>query len=460
MRQRICIACLILFMTGAVGGFSASTETAPPDQMVRLSAVQAEALTKRIGVGGVRQLGAPSDDEGRQLYVVRTVGRSQIGQEAAALSFSGFKSEPVQLASLPELAFRDSADDRYATFASQLLESDEEVAFGPDERAVWKGYVRQPGAWSIGLPRNQPGWGAGVTVAIIDTGVDPDHELVRHRLVAGYDFVSDEPGFASEWSDLDQSTITILRQSTITILRQSTITILRGLNQSTITILRDDQVDQLDQITETAPPAFGHGTMVAGIVHRVAPDAWIMPLRAFTGSGTGSLADVIDAVYYAVDHGANVVNMSFTVDEDSAELRAAVDYATSHGVLLVGAVGNDAVHAAMFPASLASVVGVASMDPILRTSEFTNWGNDLVTLAGPGEYVVSSYPGDGWALCAGTSFSAPWVSGLLALLVEKADITPTQAFASLSHASRLWGAHNHEMGFGGLNAPGAWIATP
>src|SRR2546426_9667854 len=105
-----------------------------------------------------------------------------------------------------------------------------------------------------------------------------------------------------------QSTASILDQSTASILDQNTIVI---LNQSTASILDQSTASILD--TRQVPQTFGHGTMVAGIIHLVAPAARIMPLKAFEADGTAHLFDILRAIYYAVDHGAKVINMSFSL---------------------------------------------------------------------------------------------------------------------------------------------------
>ena len=90
---------------------------------------------------------------------------------------------------------------------------------------------------------------------------------------------------------------------------------------------------------------------------------------------------------------------------------------------------------------------------------FSNYGNGLVTIAGPGEFVISAFPGGGWAMCAGTSFSAPWVAGLLAVLVERGDVELPGALAALSDGQKLTGHHNTQFGFGGVDAVAAWEAV-
>jgi len=443
---------LVLLATAPVWAVGPPDATRTPDTLVRLTSDQAAAMEGRVDL--VRKLGVPADAHGRHLYIARDFASDRRVPEGGTLA--GLKAEPVQVASLPEASARNGATADYEAYVAELVSSGDLVPFGSDGRMLWEGFVRQLPASAIGIQDSQPSFGDGVTVAIIDTGVDPEHELIRHRLVPGYDFLADEPGFASEWADLDQSTIAILGQSTIAILGQSTIAI---LGQSTIAILGQDQLDALGQTDGSIPPYFGHGTIAASLVHRAAPDAWLMPLRAFDGSGTGSIENVIEAIYFAVDHGADVINMSFTITDHSAELQAAIDYATSHDVLLVAAAGNEGDQAMVYPAALSSVIGVGSMDPGLKVSTFSNWGNGLVTITGPGEYAVAAYPGDGWCVAAGTSFAAPFVSGTLALLAERGVTSYPQAVAALSNASRLVGRHNQQMGFGGLDAAAAWEAV-
>src|SRR2546422_6667019 len=101
-------------------------------------------------------------------------------------------------------------------------------------------------------------------------------------------------------------------------------------NQSTASILDTTQV----------PQAFGHGTMVAGIIHLVAPTAQIMPLKAFKADGTSNLFDILRAIYFAVDHGAKVINMSFSMVNSSPELVRAINYANGHGLICVSSAGN------------------------------------------------------------------------------------------------------------------------
>src|SRR6059058_3517500 len=99
------------------------------------------------------------------------------------------------------------------------------------------------------------------------------------------------------------------------------------LNQSTAGVIDQSTAGVIDQSQYSA---FGHGTMTAGIVHLVAPQANIMPLKSFNANGAGYDSDILRAIYYAVKNGAKVLNMSFDYPTYSAELANAVKYANSN----------------------------------------------------------------------------------------------------------------------------------
>ena len=292
------------------------------------------------------------------------------------------------------------------------------VPFG--DLDVWKAYIDQPAASILRLPEAhaQYGLGSGV-IALIDEGVDPNHGLLLPVLLPGYDFTRNLAGVASEWIDLDQKLIANLTQSTVAILDQSTVAILDGstpavLNQSTVAILDQSTVAILD--TTQVPTGFGHGTMMAGAIRRAAPNASIMPLKAFNASGTAYLFDVVRAIYYAAENGANIIVMGFSTPEASLELAHAINFATSKGVIVVAAAGNDGRETLVYPAALRSVVGVGSTTPTDQRSAFSNFGDVLAKVGAPGEAIITAYPGGRYAAVAGTSFSAALVGGAMALI--------------------------------------------
>lgn len=281
--------------------------------------------------------------------------------------------------------------------------------------SVRSSYLDQPGTGIIHLSdaRLKYPTGTGVTIAVIDTGVDEKHPALKNVLVPGYDFTRDLPGTASELADLDQSTVAILDQSTVAILDGKRYAL--RLTQSTVAILDQSTVAILDG--SKLPAAFGHGTMVAGLVHLVAPSARILPLKAFRADGSSSLSHIIRAVYYAVDHGANVVSMSFSLDAPSAELAAAINYGISKGVLFVSSAGNDGKEKKVFPAALPKVLGVGSTNYSDKRSSFSNYGT-AIHAAAPGEALVTTYPGNNYAAVWGTSFSTPLVAGALGIMKQ------------------------------------------
>ena len=250
-------------------------------------------------------------------------------------------------------------------------------------------------------------------------------------------------GPASEWTDLDQSTVSVLNQSTVSVLNQSTVAV---LNQSTVAVLNQSTVAVLNDLD--LPPAFGHGTMVAGIIHLVAPKAKIMPLKVFKANGSANAFDIVRAIYYAVENGANVINMSFSITDFSAEVMRAINYATRQGVICVASVGNMGEQVLVYPASLGNVVGVAATTDEDLRSQFSNFGADLVSLAAPGEGIITAYPGGHYAAAWGTSFSTAWVSGAVALMLEM-DIKTNhyQAADALSHAKSI----SPELGYGRID---------
>jgi subtilisin family serine protease len=301
---------------------------------------------------------------------------------------------------------------------------------------VWHGYSAQPATYIIRLRDAQGGFGVSGTgvVAVIDTGVDPTHPALASALLPGYDFTRNQPG-ASEWTDVaelpngpvnqdsqDQQPA-VVQQSTAAVLDQSTAAVLDG-----------------------GPyVAFGHGTMTAGLIHLVAPNAKILPLKAFSADGTAYLSNIIAALYYAQQHGANVVNMSFDLSVPSSALSTAVSRLNQSGLILVAAAGNENTSARVYPASLnGNVVGVASTTDYDARSSFSNYGTWDVLLAAPGENIISTYPGGTYGSSSGTSFSSPIVAGTIALCLDlKPGLSQNKAASALSHARQLTPDLNH-----------------
>lgn len=308
---------------------------------------------------------------------------------------------------------------------------------------VWHGYVAQPGNQLIRTDRTHSAFnvaGAGVIVAVIDTGVDPTHPVLKAVLVNGYDFTRNVSG-GSERSDVNVTPDTKSAQSA-------------EVNQRTVAVLDQRSVAVLDGSQYSA---FGHGTMTAGIVHLVAPQAKIMPLKAFAANGAGYDSDILRAIYYAVGHGAKVMNMSFDYASYSGELARAIRYANSKGVVSVASAGNDGQRTVVYPGGLPGVIDVASTSNSDVQSTFSNYGAPPVWMAAPGEGVVTTYPFGTYAAGWGTSFSTPFVAGTAALMLGTNGGCSNSGSVPLGLAAADY-IGDLDMGFGRLDAYQAVLA--
>jgi subtilisin family serine protease len=239
--------------------------------------------------------------------------------------------------------------------------------------------------------------GAGVTVAVIDSGVDADHEQLRGRVTAGWDFVDDddEPDDVAVNADTDG----------------------------------DGHVDE----------AWGHGTHVAGIVAQVAPDAEIWSYRVLNSNGSGTAYGVAAALFHATDRGVDVINLSFGLDQKyrSKVLKEALKYAKTQGVIVVAAAGNDGGKAKRYPAADKDVLAVGAADGDgAGLAAFANHG-DWVEVAAPGIAVHSTLPNGGYGSWSGSSMAAPFVAGQAALLLDAApDEKPKKIVEAIEKSSR------------------------
>jgi subtilisin family serine protease len=208
--------------------------------------------------------------------------------------------------------------------------------------------------------------GAGVRVAVIDTGIDTSHPLFAGRLAYPMqDFVEGD-GFPQD---------------------------------------------------ELGGRATGHGTFVSGLITLTAPQAMIMPLRAFGNDGAGTSFDIASAIYFAANNGAQVINMSFGFAETDPLIQEALNYAASR-CYLVAAAGNDNENFVHYPASNSSLtLSVTSTGAKDMKAPFANF-HSSIEVAAPGVYLFSAYPGNRWGWWSGTSFSTPLVAGEAALLLS------------------------------------------
>ncbi|HWO02935.1 MAG TPA: S8 family serine peptidase [Blastocatellia bacterium] len=240
--------------------------------------------------------------------------------------------------------------------------------------------------------------GSGVIVAVIDTGIDRTHPDLKDHLwtdpgeIPDDNIDNDNDGLVDDvhgWNFLDATKDTLE---------------LRGNSQTSVA---------------------GHGTFIAGLIALIAPDAKIMPIRAFSPDGLSDAFSVAQGIKYAADHGARVINLSFGSIEESQVMHDAVTYAQQRGVLLVAAVGNENQGndvAPQFPANWKlEVMGVAAIDANNRKASFSNFGSN-VSVSALGVNLISSYPelndAPDYAVWSGTSFAAPLASAGAALILE------------------------------------------
>lgn len=218
------------------------------------------------------------------------------------------------------------------------------------------------------------GTGAGVTVCVVDTGIDKDHPDLQANIMGGRNFVAKGTTVdPAKWDDDN-----------------------------------------------------GHGTHVAGTIAAidnsvgvvgVAPQASLLAAKALNRQGSGYLSDVIAGIDYCVQSGAEVVSMSLGSNSDVQALHDAADAAYAAGVLLVAAAGNDYGGAVSYPAAYGSVVAASATDSSDNLASFSNVGPE-VELAAPGVSVLSTYKDGGYAALSGTSMATPHVAGAAALAIQ------------------------------------------
>jgi subtilisin family serine protease len=183
----------------------------------------------------------------------------------------------------------------------------------------------------------------------------------------------------------------------------------------------------------------GHGTFVAGLVHLVAPEATILPVRVLDSDGNAGTYQIARALAWAIDRGAHIANMSLGETYRSQALEDVVGEAETRGIAVFGAAGNSNVDDPReFPACDGAAVGVSALDWFDVKASFSNFG-DRIDLAAPGDTrvvkgqpdpsksIVGPLPGGGYGAWKGTSFATAFVSGTAALVRAQHPEWPSAA---------------------------------
>ena len=233
-------------------------------------------------------------------------------------------------------------------------------------------FPKQPALAAVrAKPAHRLATGAGVVVAVLDTGIDRAHPLLGRRVIdGGWDFVDGDANpdeAAPDGEDQDG----------------------------------DGRADD----------GFGHGTTVAGLVLAAAPGTAILPIRVLDTEGVGSVGRVSSGILWALDHGADVVNLSLG-GGDSALVRDALSQAQDAGVVVVAAAGNGRDRSGVRE----NIDHPAAVESVLAVSGGASFTGDVWA---PARAVIGPYPGDRWYRGTGTSFATALASGGVALALQE-----------------------------------------
>jgi type VII secretion-associated serine protease mycosin len=260
--------------------------------------------------------------------------------------------------------------------------------------------------WNLAKIRAEAGWditvgSPDVIIAVIDTGADFSHPDLQGKLLPGYDFVN---GDADPTDDQGHGT----------------------------------------HVAGTAAAATNNGIGIAG----VSWSAKVMPVKALGANGAGAHSWIANAIVWATDHGADVINMSLGGPYTSATMRQAVDYAWNHGVVVVAAAGNSNTSNPTYPAAYDNVIGVSATTQNDQRASFSNYGN-YVSVASPGVSILSTIRSGSYQAWSGTSMATPHVAGLAALIKSiHPDWTNTQIRETIEDSAEDLGTPGWDAIFG------------
>lgn len=373
--------------------------------------------------------------------IVRTQSAADIEQLTADFGLNviaDIAGLPVYLLSLPperdevQTVAELTADSRVAWAELNRVDQAPE---GRPQRFFLRGQPPEPGAMNqayapelIGLSSpGACGTGAGVRIAVIDSGIDPSHPFFQN-------------------ADLRQAWNAFSNQD--------------GLGN--VDDIGNDEDDDLDGLIDEMT---GHGTHVTGIIVQIAPQATIIPIKALDSDGVGQAFYLARALSYAVDREAELINLSLGSTANARVVREAVSEAMQAGAFVVAAAGNNGGPDPIeYPGAQAGVFAVAATDRQDRRAEFSSHYAG-VALSAPGVDIVSPFPldqppgdklGSEYALWSGTSMATPFVSGAAALLLAQNSVLGAGEIAArLQNTADPISGSASGMGSGRLDAGAA-----
>lgn len=382
-------------------------------------ALSTAPVAARAGAGAAQPSRAlPGGDEGDVAVVLMTPGTdaASLADSYGAALQGGTTTLCARLApgggeTADGLITRMAGDARVVTAERdgilETAESRQESYASDDGFGSMQTFLEQPATDAIHLDQALAiSDGQGVTVAVLDTGIDPDHPALRSRLVPGWDFVGGDAVPTDVGDGLDND--------------------------------GDGRIDE----------AFGHGTHVAGIVALTAPGARIMPVRVLDADGRGGIAAVATGMRWAIDHGATVLSLSLGMLRNSDAIQNLLEQAEANGVVVICSAGNwGAEDPREYPGASSHAVAIGATDAGAHPASFSSFGDHLA-LCAPGIAVRSAFPGGGWRLWSGTSMSTPFVAGTAALLLSRhPEWNAAQVFERLgATATPITGATSAQQG--------------
>lgn len=268
--------------------------------------------------------------------------------------------------------------------------------------------INAPTAWNNGHT------GQGIIVAVIDTGVDYNHEDLKNNIwintkeIAGNGIDDDGNGYIDD---------------------------VRGWN--------------FDNNNNNVLDNNGHGTHVSGTIAAenngigvvgIAYNSQIMSVKVLDANGSGSYANITKGIYYAVDNGAKVINLSLGGNSSNDSLKSAIEYASSKDVIVVMAAGNNGESIPSYPARYAynSGIAVGAVDQNNNLADFSNrsGSQEIAYVTAPGVNVYSTVPNNQYANYSGTSMAAPHIVGVVALILgANPNLTESQVRQILTMTS-------------------------